>query len=147
MFSAAGTVVIVPLAAPALVVPLTSLRDQNTLTFGVVSSVISIAVMMIVGLRAIVGLQQRLADLHDRVDLGLRDGLLLRHEVGDHAADAADLLVGLDRLRDLHRHEIHAQQQRRHEGELDRRDPAPVGRDPGDPCPQTFASLPCAPAC
>ena len=70
IFSAAGTVVIVSFAAPTLKVPLTSLRDQNTLTFGVVSSVISIAVMMI---SASSGCRAAAvdADLHDRVELGL----------------------------------------------------------------------------
>ena len=49
VFNAAGTVVMVPLARSALAAPLTSLRDQNTLTLGVVSSVISIAVTTIFG--------------------------------------------------------------------------------------------------
>ena len=58
--------------------------------------------------------------------------LLLGDEVGDHAADAADLLVCLDGLRDLHRHEVHRQQQRRDQSEFESGDAAPVRKQSGD---------------
>ena len=64
--------VVEPLAVPAAEgSPLTSLRDQTTWTLGVASLVTSIAVMMIVGWLPVVGLQGRLADPHDRLELDL----------------------------------------------------------------------------
>ena len=41
---------------------------------------------------------------------------LLRHEIGHHRGDTADLLVGLDGLGDFHRHEIRATGERERSG-------------------------------
>src|SRR5690606_22137499 len=63
-----------------------------------------------------------------------------------HEADVVDLLVGLNRLRHLHRQEVHGQEDRSDEGKLDCRNTATVASEPGNagPYPCDSVLCPCA---